>query len=142
MSSSMPLIGIGTVCACRATVTSRDAKHASRNVHSRHPSPYRSASWIRSSADHQRVSTALSDPLPTFRLAITACHSWPFLHIHQTFLPEFGVTSRGVNNLFFVGFHSRARGGLMTARSWWGDTFIKGVTPAFWLISPAYSHSI
>lgn len=35
-------------------------------------------------------------PLPRFRLFMTACHSWLWTHTHHTFLFEPGLTSHGV----------------------------------------------
>ena len=37
-----------------------------------------------------------------------ACHSWPFLHNHPTFLLEYNLTSLGVRDLFLTGCHSLA----------------------------------
>lgn len=43
----------------------------------------------------------IGQPLPAFLFAIIACHSCPWLHFHHTFLLLLGITSAGVNLLFF-----------------------------------------
>jgi len=55
-------------------------------------------------------------PLPLTRPAMTAGHSCPFSHIHQTFLCEKAVTSFGVSLLFLVGCHCAAISGRLVSK--------------------------
>ena len=55
-------------------------------------------------------------PLPLDLTAITLFHSWPFLHNHQTFLADFGVTFLGLKFWFFVECHWLDKFGCISCR--------------------------